>query len=232
MGKSCYEKSEENTQYPTNNEISDEINRIFGILFSKKNKKITKEEFNNFLKYMKDYENQLYFLEKMNKARSFGRVQKDKFQYLKKIFAFIFNLFNLDNFSKEQLKIVQLILILSKTFYYDKGIIKTKKIYLIENLKSQTILKKIKFWRGLLEFIIKEDINNAKKNENFDLEVLKTNTAYGKMLYVISEMVEIGLEKEEIEIFIQDSFEKYTIPEPLQNIVNSVFEEQMSKKFK
>ena len=232
MGKSCYEKSEENIKYPTNNEISDEINRIFGILFSKKNKKITKEEFNNFLKYMKDYKNQLYFLEKMNKDRSFGRVQKDKFQYLEKIFAFIFNLFNLDNFSKEQLKIVQLILILSKTFYYDKGIIKTKKIYLIENLKSQTILKKIKFWRGLLEFIIKEDINNAKKNENFDLEVLKTNTAYGKMLYVISEMVEIGLEKEEIEIFIQDSFEKYTIPEPLQNIVNSVFEEQMSKKFK
>ena len=61
MGKSCYEKSEENIKYPTRNEIvinpKLEIDRIFNILFSNQNKKITKEELHNFLEYMKDYNN-------------------------------------------------------------------------------------------------------------------------------------------------------------------------------
>ena len=70
MGICGYEKSKENTKYPTKNEIVNgpklEIDRIFNILFSNQNKKITKEKFDNFLKYMKDYENQLYFLNKIN----------------------------------------------------------------------------------------------------------------------------------------------------------------------
>ena len=110
MGNYNYEEPEENTQYPTGNEIVDnpilEIYRIFNILFSFQNRKkegkekeekskerieciIPEKEFKVFLNCMKDYKNQLYFLNKITKARAASKeIPEDVFKYLEQIFFY------------------------------------------------------------------------------------------------------------------------------------------------
>ena len=81
---------------------------------------------------MEDHQNQLYFLIKMHNVRGiYKEIPKEVFQYLKQIFSFILDLFNIDNISDEELQIVREIIILSETFYKTKYIIiKKKKIYI------------------------------------------------------------------------------------------------------
>ena len=232
MGKSCYEKSEENIKYPTRNEIvinpKLEIDRIFNILFSNQNKKITKEELHNFLEYMKDYNNQLYFLNKINQVRTTSyEIPEEVFQYLKKIFSFILDLFNIHNISNEEIGIVSYIIILSQTYYYfNKGIIKSKKIYLSEKLKSKNVFKNDEFWEKFLEYLINEEINKQKKVENIDfteeqIQKLKAKLAFGQMLSVILKMKNFGFKKRKIRNIIHDSSEKYNISEEHKDTVNS-----------
>ena len=77
---------------------------------------------------MKDYENQLYFLNKINQdIDKSDDIPKEVFQNLKGIFSFILDLYNIDNINHEELGIVSLIIILSHSFYYAKrGIIKIR----------------------------------------------------------------------------------------------------------
>ena len=167
----------------------------------------------------------------MNDFKIFGEIPKDKFKYLENFFVFILGLFDSDHITDKDLEIAQLMLVLSKTIYYAKGIINKQKIYLIENLKK-TILKKNKFWIRFLQYIIYEEINKVNFKGYINLIDFETNTAYTQMLVVVSEMKDLGFEKDEVKILMNDSFEKYHIPEELQNKVNSFIEEQMGKKIK
>ena len=230
MLKCGYGKSEENTKYPTKNEIVNdpklEIDRIFNILFYNQNKKITEEEFNNFLECMNDYENQLYFLIKISQARTITKeIPEEVLQYLERIFSFILDLFNIHNISNKEFGILSLIISLSKTFYYVKGIITKKRIYPYEKLTSKEIFQKKGFWKEFLEYLINEE--RKKKIEELNnkltkkqIKYLEADIAFTPMLVIILYMKNFGFKENEIEILINDSFKKYNISEELKDTVN------------
>ena len=138
------------------------------------------------------------------------------------------DLFNLDNINNEELQIVREVIILSQTFYYEyRGIIKNKIIYLYEKLKSKKIFQSNEFWKKYLEYNINEEINKKNKEQNNklteeEIQNLITNFAYSPMVSIVLNMKKIGLKKSQIKIFINDSFEKYNIPENYKKMVNSV----------
>ena len=183
---------------------------------------------------MKDYENQLYFLNKINQdIDKSDDIPKEVFQNLKGIFSFILDLYNIDNINHEELGIVSLIIILSHSFYYAKrGIIKNKIIYLYEKLKSINIFQNEEFWKKYLEYIIIEEINKQNKNNELNekqIQKYKRNFAFSPMLNIILYMKNFGIKKNKIRNIINDSFEKYNISKENKDSVNSYIEEQMIK---
>ena len=143
MGNYCGDAKNE-PKYPTNIEekAKDEIDKFFKIYFTKTNKEEKDDNIsiNDLLKYMKVFENQLYFTVQLSQARAVKKnIPKDVFNYLEQIFSLIVKLLNENNNRKENFRILQYILILSDTFFYENT--KKEKIYLKENLLKKNFSK-------------------------------------------------------------------------------------------
>ena len=139
-----YGNAKKEPKYHTNIEekAKDEIDKFFKIYFTKTNKEEKDDNIsiNDLLKYMKVFENQLYFTVQLSQARAVKKnIPKDVFNYLEQIFSLIVKLLNENNNRKENFRILQYILILSDTFFYENT--KKEKIYLKENLLKKNFSK-------------------------------------------------------------------------------------------
>ena len=200
-GNSVSEKGEENKI------ISDIIEKMFAK--GDNTQKSLEEESQKLSKYLEENKNYcknfLSILE--NKKNSSNIVlSSELFDIFTKIFSLI-----LDMIIKEKdFDAQKNLLILSQTFYKSEG---DKKIFLLNNLKSNELFKKEENWinytKHLISAEIEEKINEKNKNQN---EIDKDNFNKGKNEIILSQMTNVIKTMKNLEIN----------NEKLLNIINSL----------
>ena len=181
--------------------------------------------------YLKDRNNRLLFLKKLNEIRAIGKFElnKDCFIKLGHLMIDILNkindnIFNSDNNNNLDIEIVRYILIICQTYYYTN---KEKiKFYLDNYLKGNTIMQSIEFWILVFNDLIKnemEEINNSNLNENEKNNKIKI-IVFSKLLTLIHNMIQFKINKEIIEEILNDLSKKYYLTDDEINNIKTSFE--------
>ena len=181
--------------------------------------------------YLKDRNNRLLFLKKLNEIRAIGKFElnKDCFIKLGHLMIDILNkindnIFNLDNNNNLDIEIVRYILIICQTYYYTN---KEKiKFYLDNYLKGNTIMQNTEFWILVFNDLIKnemEEINNSNLNENEKNNKIKI-IVFSKLLTLIHNMIQFKINKEIIEEILNELSKKYYLTDDEINNIKTSFE--------
>ena len=188
--------------------------------------------------YLKDRNNRLLFLKKLNEIRAIGKFElnKDCFIKLGHLMIDILNkindnIFNLDNNNNLDIEIVRYILIICQTYYYTN---KEKiKFYLDNYLKGNTIMQNTEFWILVFNDLIKnemEEINNSNLNENEKNNKIKI-IVFSKLLTLIHNMIQFKINKEIIEEILNELSKKYYLTDDEINNIKTSFEYKNENPF-
>ena len=122
------------------------------------------------------------------------------------------------------------IIVLSQTYYTKEN---DKKIYLQEDVKNHDIFKNINFWEKLFNFFIEKetqkyknskDINEINENNIEDNNNNYSKIAYGQIMTICNNMIEFGLNKNDIYKVIEPKIKYYKLDEDLINNIKCVLE--------
>jgi len=160
----------------------------------------------------------IVFLSKLNKFRVKGKyyLSKELYDIFSKLFNEIINKIKEDNdmFSAKN------IIVLSQTYYIKE---KGNKIFLQEAIKNNDIFKDIKFWDKLFDFSIEKEKQRLRKS--IDLNDInygennKSKIAYGQIMTICNNMIEFGLNKNDIYKIIEPKIKNYKLDE---NSINNI----------
>ena len=190
----------------------------------------TEEELNKINELMKKKENREIFLTKINEFRNLGLflIPEKNYYEIGKIMNSI-----LDNILEdEDLYCAKNVLILSQTYYINDE--NNKKKYLQLLIQTNPIFKNINFWKKYVQFSIvyeiRENIRKEIKNgfimmNNQEQNEMKyNNIVFGQLLPIANNMIEFGLDKENVKEIIQEKFETYRISEDLRKTILDIIE--------
>ena len=179
--------------------------------------------------FLKKHHCKIVFLQKLSKFRVKGNyyLNKKMFEIFSKFFNHILNDIKEDDdvFSAKN------IIVLSQTYYTKEN---DKKIYLQEDVKNHDIFKNINFWEKLFNFFIEKETQKYKNtkdineiNEN-NIEDNNNNNyskiAYGQIMTICNNMIEFGLNKNDIYKVIEPKIKYYKLDEDLINNIKCVLE--------
>ena len=164
--------------------------------------------------------NRLVFLKKLNKFRS-----QSRFQLTINFFLIIGKLLNkflsfFENEKDSDYNIVKNCIILSQTYYY---LDENEKIYLKTYIEEHSIFKKPKFWENLLNFLIKNEMDN-KNYINKDGYV---NIVFGIIYTFIDTMFEFKLNIDEINKIIQPKIEMYNLTNNYKEDIDNLIKQKL-----
>ena len=178
--------------------------------------------------FLKKHHCKIVFLQKLSKFRVKGNyyLNKKMFEIFSKFFNHILNDIKEDDdvFSAKN------IIVLSQTYYTKKN---DKKIYLQEDVKNHDIFKNINFWEKLFNFFIEKetqkyknskDINEINENNIEDNNNNYSKIAYGQIMTICNNMIEFGLNKNDIYKVIEPKIKYYKLDEDLINNIKCVLE--------
>ena len=190
----------------------------------------TEEELNKINELMKKKENREIFLTKINEFRNLGLflIPEKNYYEIGKIMNSM-----LDNILEdEDLYCAKNVLILSQTYYINDE--NNKKKYLQLLIQTNPIFKNINFWKKYVQFSIvyeiRENIRKEIKNgfimmNNQEQNEMKyNNIVFGQLLPIANNMIEFGLDKENVKEIIQEKFETYRISEDLRKTILDIIE--------
>ena len=190
----------------------------------------TEEELNKINELMKKKENREIFLSKINEFRNLGLflIPEKNYYEIGKIMNSM-----LDNILEdEDLYCAKNVLILSQTYYINDE--NNKKKYLQLLIQTNPIFKNINFWKKYVQFSIvyeiRENIRKEIKNgfimmNNQEQNEMKyNNIVFGQLLPIANNMIEFGLDKENVKEIIQEKFETYRISEDLRKTILDIIE--------
>ena len=190
----------------------------------------TEEELNKINELMKKKENREIFLTKINEFRNLGLflIPEKNYYEIGKIMNSI-----LDNILEdEDLYCAKNVLILSQTYYINDE--NNKKKYLQLLIQTNPIFKNINFWKKYVQFSIvyeiRENIRKEIKNgfimmNNQEQNEMKyNNIVFGQLVPIANNMIEFGLDKENVKEIIQEKFETYRISEDLRKTILDIIE--------
>ncbi len=124
----------------------------------------------------------------------------------------------------------KLIFIMSQTYFYINK--NNKKIYLINFIKDNKLLKKTDFWIDYLNQNISLDFDKIKENNNVIENSFKENVSFSKIMSVIQNMNECEISKDIIKELITYSFQKYNLSKELCEQINLVYDNITDKEIK
>ena len=178
--------------------------------------------------FLKKHHCKIVFLQKLSKFRVKGNyyLNKKMFEIFSKFFNHILNDIKEDDdvFSAKN------IIVLSQTYYTKEN---DKKIYLQEDVKNHDIFKNINFWEKLFNFFIEKetqkyknskDINEINENNIEDNNNNYSKIAYGQIMTICNNMIEFGLNKNDIYKVIEPKIQYYKLDEDLINNIKCVLE--------
>ena len=190
---------------------------------------IDNKSINTINDYLKEEFYRTYFLKYINKKRAKGNLQiknneafKNFGLMMKEIMEFIDIDKNINN--------TKLIFIMSQTYFYVNK--NNKKIYLINFIKDNKLLKKTDFWIDYLNQNISLDFDKIKENNNVIENSFKENVSFSKIMSVIQNMNECQISKDIIKELITYSFQKYNLSKELCEQINLVYDNITDKEIK
>ena len=194
--------------------------RKMTVNFFKTNVKFNEQE--KLLEYLKEKQFRDYFLINLSKQRTQGRYARKEeiMNNLKEVLNLI-----LENDEKEKdYESGKNCIILSQTYYIEDKNDKNKKIYLIESIQDNNWLKSINFWNGIIDLMIKKEIekNNKinKNNDENEQKKISSNAGFSQLLSYSNNMVEFKIDKDIIKHIIDKFAIKYNIE---KNLVETIY---------
>lgn len=185
--------------------------------------KFIPKERENFISLIKSsVQNQILFLQYLNNYRATGNLN------LKELTINIFcEIFLHILMSSKDFKSIQLCIILSQTYYYEKdkpadneG--EGNKIFMINYMKKWQIFKNKVFWKNYLDGLIDDEIKkiNEKKEKKISTKQM-TTSVYSSIFTLTKNMVDFGLDMDFIINLTNEAFLKYNISDNLKkDIIN------------
>ena len=199
------------------------------------NGKLTKEEIDNFCKFMNEKSYRKYFLLNLNNFRASGAYEMpiEIFNYILQIFIKISKYLYIEKKEKDKEEIFidkeasKLVIILSQTFYCKKD---GKKFYIQKGLKNETLFHKLDFWKKIIKASIEDELNHYPNNElgnsnHSELEKKKKEDqrqktmCFAQLASNISAMSGFGLNKEEIKSIILPLSDEYQVTQENKDIL-------------
>jgi hypothetical protein len=110
-------------------------------------------------------------------------------------------------------------ILLSQTFYYENE--NKEKIYIEESIKNHHYIKKIDFWKNLIEYMISEEINrqyepndnNFKEKKEEEKQNIIAKICFTQLISYVNVMQQFGINKNQINELITLFSNKYSIVE-------------------
>ena len=174
---------------------------------------ISQDELNLIEILLNQHHNIIIFIQKLNKFRVSGKfyISKEIFSILEKYFIQILNVIKND----EDMFTAKNIMILSQTYFKKDG---EKKIYLQETIQKHEIFKQKKFWENLFTFFMNKEIQKLRKSIDLNdiIEQGKNNynkLAFGQIMSICNNMIEFGLDKNEIYEILEPKIKYYDLDE-------------------
>jgi hypothetical protein len=200
----------------------------------KNNGKLTKEEIDNFCKFMNEKSYRKYFLLTLNNFRATGAYEMplEIFNYVLQIFLEITKYLYIEkkDDNKEEIlidkEISKIVVILSQTFYYKNN---GKKFYIQNGIKDEVVFHKMDFWNKIIKTSIEDELNCPKNLPKFSNlselekkqkeEQRKKTISFAQLASNINIMHGFGLNKEEIKSIILPFSDEYQIPQENKDIL-------------
>ena len=190
--------------------------------------KFIPKERENFISLIKSsVQNQILFLQYLNNYRATGNLN------LKELTINIFcEIFLHILMSSKDFKSIQLCIILSQTYYYEKdkpadneG--EGNKIFMINYMKKWQIFKNKVFWKNYLDGLIDDEIKKINENKEKKISTKQmTTSVYSSIFTLTKNMVDFGLDMDFIINLTNEAFLKYNISDNLKkDIINYLIEE-------
>ena len=190
----------------------------------------TEEEIKIIIELIQKKENSKIFITKLNDFRTLGifEIPKKKYDEIGSIMYAI-----MDNvLINDDLDISKKVMILSQTYYIKDE--NQNKIYLQNVIQKNPIFKNINFWKKFIQNSINNEINESvrkdKKNGTLMIDNQKENTnkynniIFSQLISLANNMIEFGLDKENIKSLILENCESYRINENSRKIVMDLIE--------
>ena len=194
--------------------------RKMTVNFFKTNVKFNEQE--KLLEYLKEKKFRDYFLINLSKQRTQGRYARKEeiINNLKEVLNLILEIAE----KEKDYESGKNCIILSQTYYIEDKNDKNKKIYLIESIQDNNWLKSINFWNGIIDLMIKKEIEkNFKINKNNDeneQKKISSNAGFSQLLSYSNNMVEFKIDKDIIKHIIDKFAIKYNIE---KNLVEAIY---------
>lgn len=190
--------------------------------------KFIPKERENFISLIKSsVQNQILFLQYLNNYRATGNLN------LKELTINIFcEIFLHILMSSKDFKSIQLCIILSQTYYYEKdkpadneG--EGNKIFMINYMKKWQIFKNKVFWKNYLDGLIDDEIKKINESKEKKISTKQmTTSVYSSIFTMTKNMVDFGLDMDFIINLTNEAFLKYNISDNLKkDIINYLIEE-------
>ena len=190
---------------------------------------IDNKSINTINDYLKEEFYRTYFLKYINKKRTKGNLQIKNNEAFKNFGLMMKEIMEFINIDKN-INNTKLIFIMSQTYFYVNK--NNKKIYLINFIKDNKLLKKIDFWIDYLNQNISLDFDKIKENNNVIENSFKENVSFSKIMSVIQNMNECQISKDIIKELITYSFQKYNLSKELCEQINLVYDNITDKEIK
>ena len=194
--------------------------RKMTVNFFKTNVKFNEQE--KLLEYLKEKQFRDYFLINLSKQRTQGRYARKEeiMNNLKEVLNLILEIAE----KEKDYESGKNCIILSQTYYIEDKNDKNKKIYLIESIQDNNWLKSINFWNGIIDLMIKKEIekNNKinKNNDENEQKKISSNAGFSQLLSYSNNMVEFKIDKDIIKHIIDKFAIKYNIE---KNLVETIY---------
>ena len=190
---------------------------------------IDNKSINTINDYLKEEFYRTYFLKYINKKRAKGNLQIKNNEAFKNFGLMMKEIMEFINIDKN-INNTKLIFIMSQTYFYVNK--NNKKIYLINFIKDNKLLKKTDFWIDYLNQNISLDFDKIKENNNVIENSFKENVSFSKIMSVIQNMNECEISKDIIKELITYSFQKYNLSKELCEQINLVYDNITDKEIK
>ena len=190
-------------------EVRELSKKIFKI-----NVEFTEKEKNKLLNYLKEEQNQNYFLLTLSRQRTSGRFQRSK-KLILNLAEILDNIIKFSENTKNYISAKNCI-VLAQTYYYEEN---NQKVYLFDFIKKNKWLGSSEFWRNIIEIMILEDMTKMMKsseikNENEQKEI-KLNIVFGHLASFSQNMLDFQIDRKIILNLVNEFVKEYEIPESM-----------------
>ena len=197
----------------------------------KKRNELSKEEITDLINLLNVHDNRIIFLQKLSDYRVKGNyILSDKdFIILSQIFNFI-----CDNMKiKSDLRVAELLIIISQTYY---TVNKKGKKYLQSSFKDNELFKQKMFWEDYLTYSINKEIIKMLKVEDNILEDKEitdykySNIIFTQILTLIDIMHEFNLDSQTIKDILHPKIIFYRLNDEFKGTINEEIQNRENNK--